>query len=329
MADATPGVLYNNDWYMTYDAVENDRLWISEDQGKTWVLRDDPEHRNYYNVSYFEGLLYKALNIGYEKWLFRSSDYGNTWQLISDKGYAFDGEYGFDICEFIGIGGSYPTDPWSIYYTNDCFDTYSVIPIGEYVLLGGGIFPDVFRGGLPGEVYVTSASLEKYIVAFSADTGYQYRVVHQRKRPTAFMSDQKAGDFYLVTGEAIETQQPRGWYLRACIEHYTDYGETLAGIFCHDLTREGVVTAIEEVEAYSDILVFPNPTRGEVRIENGELRIENVEVFDLIGKSVGAYPCGRPESTQNTFDISKVPSGIYFIRIQTETGVVTKKVVKQ
>jgi hypothetical protein len=64
MADATPGVLYNADWFMAY-ADDNqpyiyDRLWFSNDYGKTWELRDKPEYRSRYYVSNFEGLLYRG-----------------------------------------------------------------------------------------------------------------------------------------------------------------------------------------------------------------------------------------------------------------------------
>jgi uncharacterized protein YjdB len=70
-----------------------------------------------------------------------------------------------------------------------------------------------------------------------------------------------------------------------------------------------------------DIIVYPNPTRGE-------LRIENVEIFDLMGRSVGANNI-RPNENEISIDISHLPSGVYFIRIQTENGAVTKKVVKR
>jgi hypothetical protein len=81
------------------------------------------------------------------------------------------------------------------------------------------------------------------------------------------------------------------------------------------------------------IVIYPNPTKGELRIENGkwrnsitnyELEITNVEIFDVMGKSVIQL-----FSYSTSIDISRLPAGIYFIRIQTESGVVVRKVVKQ
>jgi uncharacterized protein YjdB len=75
-----------------------------------------------------------------------------------------------------------------------------------------------------------------------------------------------------------------------------------------------------------DITIYPNPTSGELTIENGELKIENVEVFDVIGRM---YHVETLRATSLQLDISHLPTGIYFVRIQTENGkIITRKVVK-
>jgi hypothetical protein len=231
------------------------------------------------------------------------------------------------------------------------------------------------------------------------------------------MSDRAAGVFYIIYNELIEMDDPEGHYAKICIFHYSDYGETLVGTYCHDLMMNypesctGVLDMEAEVwnrnnvalswnppqtdqpvAAYyvyrndmliavlqqttfldenvpngsytyhvrvvyadgceslsyntvkvaietegirnidlSNIRVYPNPTTGELRIENGELRIENIEIFDLIGN---LSPISSPvwkEMSKGRFEvnISHLPPGIYFIRIQTETGVKVKKVIKQ
>jgi len=88
--------------------------------------------------------------------------------------------------------------------------------------------------------------------------------------------------------------------------------------------------------------IYPNPTTGEFRISplplrdfsqrgkktdfvNGELKIENVEIFNVMGQSIGAnlriYP-------NNTINISHLPTGVYFVKITTDSGVVIRKVIK-
>ena len=89
------------------------------------------------------------------------------------------------------------------------------------------------------------------------------------------------------------------------------------------------------------IEIYPNPTTGELRIRQqrsalanyettfsvSQLGIEEVEIYDIMGKK---HPTVNYQlSTVNSIDISQLPAGIYFVRITTEKGVVTKKVVKK
>jgi hypothetical protein len=62
-----------------------------------------------------------------------------------------------------------------------------------------------------------------------------------------------------------------------------------------------------------------------LRIENGELRIENVEIFDMYGRKL---PLQNGEGWGEV-NISHLPAGIYFLKIETEKGTVMKKVVKK
>ena len=80
---------------------------------------------------------------------------------------------------------------------------------------------------------------------------------------------------------------------------------------------------------FENINIYPNPTTGMLTIENGELRIENVEIFDIYGRKL--YLSTRPlihSSTVNV-DISHLSAGVYFLKINTETGQVIKKVLKE
>ena len=86
----------------------------------------------------------------------------------------------------------------------------------------------------------------------------------------------------------------------------------------------------------NDIIVYPNPTTGELRITNiprwrgqgvEELRITSIEIFDVYGRNVLSHK--SPLSPETTINISHLQSGIYFVKISTEQGTIVKKVVKQ
>ena len=87
------------------------------------------------------------------------------------------------------------------------------------------------------------------------------------------------------------------------------------------------VVGIASATLSNQISVYPNPTSGELKIENGELKIKSVEVFDVYGRRLLSQP--SPKSPETVIDISHLTTGVYFLRIHTEAGQVIKKVLKE
>ena len=86
-----------------------------------------------------------------------------------------------------------------------------------------------------------------------------------------------------------------------------------------------------EKRTISDIQIYPNPTTGELRILNYELGIINYELFDIHGKKFNSKFNPELNSGQNSefiINIAHLPAGIYFIKIKTETGIITQKIIK-
>jgi len=72
-------------------------------------------------------------------------------------------------------------------------------------------------------------------------------------------------------------------------------------------------------------VVHPNPTNGQLRITNYELRENStVEVYDVMGRKqyVGTNLRVCPNETR--LDISHLPAGVYFLRVDGETVKVIK-----
>ena len=90
------------------------------------------------------------------------------------------------------------------------------------------------------------------------------------------------------------------------------------------ITFQGDHSGIDEYEL-NNVVVYPNPTTGVVQIKNGEWRLENVEVYDAYGKLL--YEMNVNDHTVN-LDLGGYAKGTYFVRVTTEKGVVTKRVVK-
>jgi len=83
---------------------------------------------------------------------------------------------------------------------------------------------------------------------------------------------------------------------------------------------------IENIEVAA-VKVFPNPTTGKLRIESGKLRIEDIEIFDIYGRTQKAEI--KKQKREISIDISELPVGVYFLRIKTEQGEVVRKLLKE
>ena len=83
-------------------------------------------------------------------------------------------------------------------------------------------------------------------------------------------------------------------------------------------------TEIADIDI-ANIKIYPNPVKDELVIDNGELKINNVEIHDLSGKRIVNYQL----STINSINVSNLSQGIYFVKFKTEKGTITKKFVKE
>ncbi|MDR1726262.1 MAG: T9SS type A sorting domain-containing protein, partial [Bacteroidales bacterium] len=84
-------------------------------------------------------------------------------------------------------------------------------------------------------------------------------------------------------------------------------------------TELNIVDLNGVAETTNDISVYPNPAHKEINITCGE-KINSIEVVDLLGKVV--Y-----QGKETTIDVSAFAKGNYFVRVQTEKGTITKKVI--
>ena len=76
----------------------------------------------------------------------------------------------------------------------------------------------------------------------------------------------------------------------------------------------------------NSVNVYPNPTSGQLTIDNSEMMINRVEVYDVYGKLLNMV---EVNDVQTTMNVTNYAAGTYFVRIYTENGMVTKRVVKR
>ncbi|MBU2652227.1 MAG: T9SS type A sorting domain-containing protein [Bacteroidetes bacterium] len=81
----------------------------------------------------------------------------------------------------------------------------------------------------------------------------------------------------------------------------------------------------------SRIFIWPNPVSDIVhcRFDMAHIPHCRVDVYDMGGKSTGLFYESKPDSDAIQLDISSLPSGIYFIRVQIDHQIMVKKVIKK
>ena len=73
-------------------------------------------------------------------------------------------------------------------------------------------------------------------------------------------------------------------------------------------------------------ILFPNPTTGQVTIQNAQCIMETVEILDVYGKLL-TYKEVNDSTT--TIDVTNYASGVYLVRVHTDKGIVTKRIIKE
>lgn len=97
----------------------------------------------------------------------------------------------------------------------------------------------------------------------------------------------------------------------------------------------GVSSAVEEIPYVEMFEVYPNPASDDhlmISIESQETFTPELEILDLTGRivqSVGAEIIRAGQVWSKELDISDFPAGLYIVHMQSEDGVLSRKVSVQ
>ena len=78
------------------------------------------------------------------------------------------------------------------------------------------------------------------------------------------------------------------------------------------------VLSVANYNALSEVVLYPNPTTGFLHLSDNQLIINSVSVYNVIGKLV-----------LDSLDLSTVSRGMYLVKIETDKGILIKKIVKE
>jgi len=192
------------------------------------------------------------------------------------------------------------------------------------------------------------------------NTSYTFK---QRKKETAthlasppsnsatFKTDEQNGNIYTITATVNnadwgtidpfgDAKVEEGGNITFTIAPKTNYvidnvlvnGESKGAITTYTFTNvqsNGTISAVFKIgvgvteNEIEKLVVYPNPTNGELYIQTDEV-VKFVEVFNIEGRKIL-----QTEIRNNSLNISHLSVGVYMVKVHTDIGIRTVKVVKQ
>ncbi|MEW6469940.1 MAG: T9SS type A sorting domain-containing protein [Bacteroidota bacterium] len=101
-------------------------------------------------------------------------------------------------------------------------------------------------------------------------------------------------------------------------------GAQLIALSCQAITGQGEHSLSEM------FTVIPNPSTGKFNLKMAEfenLRTAKLEIYNLVGEKIYSANFQTVSSSNFQIDLSTQPKGIYFLRVSTLEGVITRKIV--
>lgn len=308
-----------------YDPVSNSRKGVllkTTNAGGNWINLNFPYEESILDIFFINSKIGFA-SCGSEG-LLRTSDGGANWVKVSlakTKTTTFPSELiGFALMGG-GIGKSIDGGiTWSI-IKDDSSPDYNGANILESIFFISetkGFFGSEYYGG----IYSTS------------DGGSTLEYVHSPTFSIHFPSENIGYAITSLDGSTISktTNAGNSWNI---IHQNTS---SFYDIFFIDNTKgwavgekgqiiyNNVVLGIEnQVDQLKDhMIIFPNPASSVVNIEIHEnIKFNKLSLYNIFGGLICEY-----DSYQKTISISRLPQGTYFLKLETDKGIISKKIVK-
>ena len=88
--------------------------------------------------------------------------------------------------------------------------------------------------------------------------------------------------------------------------------------------HKGTTLSANEFET-ADFSVYPNPSNNVWNVKTSNTIMNSIQVFDVLGKQVISL---NPNSVEAKIDASTLPTGLYFAKIATDSGINSIKLIK-
>lgn len=99
------------------------------------------------------------------------------------------------------------------------------------------------------------------------------------------------------------------------------------GLWASPLVEDLLST--QDFLSQNQVLVFPNPANNEISITTQQSVNATIKIFNVMGKLVKHQKNISLSNDAHRISVSKLQNGVYFIRINSDAGTITKKFIKE
>jgi len=92
------------------------------------------------------------------------------------------------------------------------------------------------------------------------------------------------------------------------------------------VTVINATTGIHQLKNKDAVSLSPNPTNSSFQILNTQ-NIINISIKNILGKEI--FQTNNINKSAVDIDIADYTAGVYFVELQSDNGIITKKIVKQ
>ena len=101
-----------------------------------------------------------------------------------------------------------------------------------------------------------------------------------------------------------------------------------SGVYQNRFTLYYKNSTLDIVDAsIESVSVYPNPAQNVINIVSSQVEIKDIAITDIRGRTVLTQPVKSKNEVQ--LDVSSLTSAIYFMRISTTDGTLTKRIIKK
>lgn len=321
-------------WTEGFEGVTTPELpcgWITEDlngDNITWIS-DDGEPNNGSNSLY---MLYNSTE-AMDDWVFTPEfvlEAGETYTL--EFSYKTSSSYPENFEVFIGDDNTNGAMTQELAVFEDVANGEHETDLLTFTVPGDGSYYIGFHGYSEADQFYISID-DITVDVCSADASFAYSsdtLCTYNPSLTPGITGMTGGMFSAAAGLDIDPETGEIDPAASDVGSYEVTYEVTADSVCVDIQSTNIVidpcTGVEEFDNLTSVSIYPNPASSEVNLDFAGVKEEvRMEVMDMTGKVVLSETFANP--SQEEINVSGFESGIYMIRLSTDSNTVTKRVV--